>query len=76
MTESADDTTCKAGTSAYTQDGPEAREIAPYLPYYPFKGIPRFYDIGGFLSEPAVFERIIDIFVDRYKGMEIDVIVG
>ena len=25
----------------YQQDGPEAKEIAPYLPYFPFKGIPR-----------------------------------
>jgi len=30
----------------YEQDGEEAKEIAKYLPYFPFKGIPRFYDIG------------------------------
>jgi hypothetical protein len=23
----------------YKQDGPEAKEIAQYLPYFPFKGI-------------------------------------
>ena len=33
----------------YAQDGDEAKEIAEYLPYFPFKGIPRFYDIGAFL---------------------------
>ena len=52
----------------YEQDGDEAREIAKYLPYYPFKGIPRFYDIGGFLAEPEIFQKIVDIFVARYSG--------
>jgi hypothetical protein len=37
----------------YEQDGEEAREIAKVIPYFPFKGIPRFYDIGGFLSKPG-----------------------
>lgn len=58
------------------QDGPEAREIAAVVPYYPFKGIPRFYDIGGFLSKPAVFQKIVDIFVERYSMMDVDSIGG
>ena len=62
--------------SLYEQDGTEARQIAQYLPYFPFKGIPRFYDIGGFLYEPAVFRRIVDIFVHRYRDMKVDVIAG
>jgi adenine phosphoribosyltransferase len=61
---------------AYEQDGPEAREIAEYLPYFPFKGIPRFYDIGGFLYQPEVFQKIVDIFANRYRGMSIDVLAG
>ena len=60
----------------YQQDGDEAKEIAKYLPYFPFKGIPRFYDIGGFLYEPDVFQRIVDIFVDRYREIGVDVIAG
>lgn len=60
----------------YAQDGPEAKEIAEYLPYFPFKGIPRFYDIGGFLYEPAVFQKIVDIFVERYSELQVDVIAG
>jgi len=60
----------------YEQDGPEARHIAQYLPYFPFKGIPRFYDIGGFLAEPAVFQQIVDIFVSRYADIGIDSVVG
>mmetsp|Transcript_18881 Transcript_18881/g.27927 ORF Transcript_18881/g.27927 Transcript_18881/m.27927 type:complete len:227 (+) Transcript_18881:100-780(+) len=60
----------------YDQDGEEARDIAKYLPYFPFKGIDRFYDIGGFLSRPEVFQRIVDIFADRYREIGIDVIAG
>jgi hypothetical protein len=60
----------------YEQDGPEAKEIAEYLPYFPFKGISRFYDIGGFLYNPMIFQKIIDIFVNRYRDMNIDVIAG
>ena len=46
--------------------GPEACKIAEVIPYFPFKGIPRFYDIGGFLREPEVFQMIVEIFVDRW----------
>ena len=46
------------------------------VPYFPFKGIPRFYDIGGFLARPEVFQRIVDIFVARYAGLEIDSVAG
>jgi adenine phosphoribosyltransferase len=60
----------------YDQDGPEAQEIAKYLPYFPFKGIPRFYDIGGFLAAPEVFQQIVDIFVARYADIGIDSVAG
>ncbi len=63
-------------SSKYQQDGPEAKEIAQYLPFFPFKGIPRFYDIGGFLYEPVVFQKIVDIFADRYAEIGVDVIAG
>ena len=43
----------------YEQDGEEAREIAKVIPYFPFKGIPRFYDIGGFLSKPGKVIRVV-----------------
>jgi len=62
--------------STYEQDGEAAREIAKFLPFFPFKGIDRFYDIGGFLSQPAVFQRIVDIFAERYSEIGIDVIAG
>lgn len=65
-----------SGATKYQQDGEEAREIAKYLPYFPFKGIDRFYDIGGFLYNPEVFQRIVDIFADRYREIGIDVVAG
>jgi hypothetical protein len=77
-----DDSTCNAtikkvdGQQMYEQDGKEAREIAQYIPYFPFKGIDRFYDIGGFLYVPHIFEKIVNIFVNRYQTLDIDVIAG
>jgi adenine phosphoribosyltransferase len=65
-----------SASDKYTQDGEEAKEIAKYLPYFPFKGIPRFYDIGGFLYNPDVFQKIVDIFADRYNDIGIDLIAG
>jgi len=64
------------GKKTYEQDGDEARQIAQYLPYFPFKGIPRFYDIGGFLEKPDVFLKIVDIFVERYREIGVDSIAG
>ena len=60
----------------YHQDGEEAREIAKHIPYFPFKGIPRFYDIGGFLAQPLIFQQIVNIFVNRYREIGIDSIAG
>lgn len=77
-----DDSACDAtvgaidGQQTYEQDGIEAREIAQYIPYFPFKGIDRFYDIGGFLYVPHIFEKIVNIFVNRYQKLNIDVIAG
>ena len=68
-------THCAHG-QAYDQDGAEAREIAKVIPYFPFKGIPRFYDIAGFLSKPEVFQKIVDVFVERYRGIGIDAVAG
>ena len=62
--------------SLYTQDGPEALAIAAVTPYFPFKGIPRFYDIGGFLKNPPVFQAIVNLFVDRYRALDVDSIGG
>ena len=61
--------------SEYSQDGEVARRIASVIPYYPFKGIPRFYDINGFLQRPDVFQEVVDLFAARYKG-KIDSIGG
>ena len=63
-------------TETYKQDGPEATQIAQQIPYFPFKGIPRFYDIGGFLTKPLIFQQIVNIFVERYKPLNLDAVAG
>jgi len=68
--------TCEDKKKEYHQDGEDAKQIAKYLPYFPFKGIPRFYDIGGFLAEPEIFQKIIDIFASRYGEIGIDSVAG
>ena len=61
---------------AYKQDGPVAQKIAEVTPYYKFKGIPRFYDIGGFTQRPDIFQLVVDTFVSRYKDKGITSIGG
>ena len=63
-------------SAAYEQDGEAAKRIAAVIPYYPFKGIARFYDITGFLTRPDIFQEVVDIFVARYRGKQIDSIGG
>mmetsp|Transcript_28178 Transcript_28178/g.49649 ORF Transcript_28178/g.49649 Transcript_28178/m.49649 type:complete len:231 (+) Transcript_28178:89-781(+) len=60
----------------YTPNGPVAKRIAAVTPYFPFKGIDRFYDIGGFLKRPEIFQLVVDVFVARYKSIGIDSIAG
>lgn len=60
----------------YSPNGPVARRIASVTPYFPFKGIERFYDIGGFLKDPEAFQLAIDVFAERYRNIEIDSICG
>ena len=65
-----------AAAADYTPNGPVAQRIASVTPYFPFKGIPRFYDIGGFLKDPEAFQLAIDVFVERYRDADIDAIAG
>ncbi|GAB5359342.1 hypothetical protein AAMO2058_000535800 [Amorphochlora amoebiformis] len=60
----------------YTPNGEIAKKIASVTPYFPFKGIKKFYDIGGFLKHPEIFQLVIDVFVERYKKIGIDSIAG
>ena len=65
-----------AGAEDYTQDGPVAKKIAAVIPYYKFKGIPRFYDINGFLTNPPIFQLVVDTFARRYKSYNLTSIGG
>mmetsp|Transcript_9032 Transcript_9032/g.27709 ORF Transcript_9032/g.27709 Transcript_9032/m.27709 type:complete len:232 (+) Transcript_9032:3-698(+) len=66
------------GTSreAYEADGPVARRIAQVVPFYPFKQIPRFYDIGGFLKDPEAFALVVEVLVRRYADTDVTAIGG
>ena len=66
----------KKGIVDYSPNGEVAKRIASVTPYFPFKGIERFYDIGGFLKDPEAFQLAIDVFVERYRGKNIDSICG
>jgi adenine phosphoribosyltransferase len=57
-------------------DGPVARRIAESIPYYPFHGVPRFYDISGMLQDPELFQLCVDVFARRYAALEVDCIAG
>mmetsp|Transcript_8785 Transcript_8785/g.7852 ORF Transcript_8785/g.7852 Transcript_8785/m.7852 type:complete len:198 (-) Transcript_8785:18-611(-) len=60
----------------YTQDGDEAKQIAAVIPYYPFHGIDRFYDISGMTHNPEAFQLCINIFIKRYTSLNVDAIAG
>jgi len=60
----------------YEPDGPVAKRIADATPYFPFKGIPRFYDIGGFLKDPEIFALVVEVLTERYKGQDVASICG
>eukprot|EP01041_Mallomonas_annulata_P004322 gene4322-8597_t len=62
--------------ASFLQDGPEAQRIASVIPFYPFHGIPRFYDISGMLSDPEAFQLCIDVFAKRYASLNVTCIAG
>jgi adenine phosphoribosyltransferase len=45
------------------------------IPDFPIPGI-LFRDITPLLKDPAGFKATVDLFVDRYKGMDIDYVVA
>lgn len=52
----------------FLPDGPEARRIASVIPYYPFHGVPRFYDISGMTQDPTTLKLCIEGFRRRYSA--------
>lgn len=45
-------------------------KICRVVPCVPFKGIDRFYDIGGLLKDPFAFQLAIDILLERYSSKQ------
>ena len=47
--------------AAYEQDGEVAKRIAAVIPYYPFKGIPRFYDVSSSTALASAPRRLFAV---------------
>ncbi|CAE7517419.1 apt, partial [Symbiodinium microadriaticum] len=62
--------------SVNTVDQADLELIANTIPYYPFHGVPRFYDISGLIANPDAFQRCIDVFTRKYKDFSVDFIAG
>lgn len=45
------------------------------IPDFPKKGI-MFQDVSTLLLDPAAFQAAVDIFVERYKGMNVECVAG
>lgn len=45
------------------------------IPNWPEPGV-MFRDISTMLQNPQAFRAVVDIFVDRYKGIGVDVVAG
>ncbi|CAK0817216.1 unnamed protein product [Prorocentrum cordatum] len=50
-------------------DGPLAREIAPVIPFFPFKQIERFYDIQGLLKHPKLLNAACALMAKRFRKL-------
>eukprot|EP00968_Pinguiococcus_pyrenoidosus_P025153 scaffold5546_cov247-Pinguiococcus_pyrenoidosus.AAC.3 len=50
---------------------PIAQRIANVTPFFPFKGIERFYDIGGFMRDPEALRLVVEVLTNRYRDQEL-----
>mmetsp|Transcript_56364 Transcript_56364/g.132153 ORF Transcript_56364/g.132153 Transcript_56364/m.132153 type:complete len:341 (-) Transcript_56364:88-1110(-) len=59
-----------------TSEGPLAKEIAAVIPYFPFKGIEKFYDIQGLLKFPKLFNAVCAVMAKRYRKQGVTKLVA
>merc|ERR1719188_1503583 len=52
-----------------TSDGPLAKDIAKVIPYFPYKGLDKFYDMQGLLQHPKLFNAACAVMAKRYRKM-------
>ena len=53
----------------------EIKQKIRTIPHFPSEGI-MFRDITTLLKDPVGFRQVIDILIERYKNVDIDLIVG
>ena len=61
------DWTCSVPPKKMSKCRTEIIYASLFVRYFPFKSIPRFYDIGGFMKHPDIFQKVIDAYVQKYK---------
>eukprot|EP00239_Pterosperma_sp_CCMP1384_P002890 CAMPEP_0197849390 /NCGR_PEP_ID=MMETSP1438-20131217/11885_1 /TAXON_ID=1461541 /ORGANISM="Pterosperma sp., Strain CCMP1384" /LENGTH=241 /DNA_ID=CAMNT_0043462053 /DNA_START=65 /DNA_END=790 /DNA_ORIENTATION=+ len=56
----------------FDQEDESVKYIAKHLPWYGPKysphDVPSFYDISGITEDPQAFQKVIDLFVERYRS--------
>jgi len=50
--------------------------IASRLPGYNFRGVPAFFDIGGITQDHKAFQKVADLFIERYKTKNLTSVAG
>ena len=51
--------------------------VAGYeVPFYEYKGIDHFYDIGGILAQPELFDQVTDVMAKKAKELNATHIAG
>ena len=62
------------------QSTADAKQLAEHLPWYgpdySPHDVPAFYDVSGLTESPAVFARVIEILVERYRGSDVTAVAG
>ncbi|CAE8633699.1 unnamed protein product, partial [Polarella glacialis] len=51
-------------------------EIAKVIPYFPYKKLDRFSDIGGILKHPKLFDAMCSVMAKRYRKLGATKILG
>lgn len=57
-------------------DGPLAKEVAAVIPYFPYKGLEKFYDVQGLLNHPTLFNAVCAVMAKRLRNQGVTKVAG
>jgi adenine phosphoribosyltransferase len=66
----------KLSAEDFETDGPLAKEIAPVIPFFPFKHIEKFYDIQGLLKHPKLLNAACALMAKRFRKLGATKVAG